>query len=294
MPIPYKTYSQFLAEKFPGVGKLQKIGVTAGFSCPNRDGTVGTGGCAYCNNGSFTPGYIGGAEIEETLARGRQFFARKYPAMRYLAYFQSYTNTHGDTDTLLNLYRRAAAVDGVEGVIIGTRPDCLPDRLLDSLSELNLREFPVLLELGAETSHNATLARVNRCHTWEATVDAVERCHDRRLSVGLHFIMGLPGEDTEMMLATVERAVALPVDTLKFHQLQIIRGTRFETEYREHPEHFNLFTPESYAALCRDIIKIVAPTGIAIERFVSQAPDDMLVAPRWGLKNYQFGKYLGL
>lgn len=296
MPTAYKTYSQFLAEKFPGHGKLQKIGVSVGFSCPNRDGTVGRGGCAYCNNAGFTPEYMHGktaSDIAATIERGKAFFASKYPDMDYLAYFQSYTNTHGGSvGTLVDLYRSAASVDRVVGVIIGTRPDCVGNELLDRLAEINRSEFPVMLEFGAETTYDATLQAVNRCHTWADTVDAVTRCNERGIGVGLHFIMGLPGETEDMMLNTVRRAVALPIDTLKFHQLQIIRGTRFENDYRENPERFSLFTPESYAALCRRVIDIVAPTGIAIERFVSQTPDNLLIAPRWGLKNYQFAHLL--
>lgn len=293
----YKTYSQFLAEKFPEHGKIQKIGVSIKSGCPNRDGTIGRGGCAYCNNASFTPDYQLGADsagdIVRTLEKGKQFFARKYPEMSFLAYFQSYTNTHGASiDKLLEMYRSAAGVEGVIGVIIGTRPDCVGQDLLEELARINEKEFPVMLEFGAESSHNETLTAVNRCHTWETTVDTVSRCSQRGLSTGLHFIMGLPGETEDMMLETVRRAVSLPVDTLKFHQLQIIKGTRFAQIYQMNPEHFNLFTPESYAALCRKIIDIVAPTGIAIERFVSQAPDDLLIAPRWGLKNYQFAHLL--
>lgn len=264
-----------------------------GTSCPNRDGTLGTGGCAYCNNSSFSPDYIHAKDairnIGRTLEKGKNFFGRKYSDMRFVAYFQSYTNTHGDTvSNLMQCYRQAASVRDVVGVIIGTRPDCLPDALLHELGEMNRNECPVILEFGAESSHNATLSAVNRCHTWETTVDAVTRASNEDLSVGLHFIMGLPGESRDMMLETVRRAVNLPIDTLKFHQLQIIRGTRFANEYEEDPTKFNLFTPESYISLCRDIIDLVAPTGIAIERFVSQAPDNLLVAPRWGLKNYQF------
>lgn len=291
--LPYKTYAEYLAERFPGEGKVQKIGVSIGRSCPNRDGTIGRGGCTYCNNASFSPDYIAGAaDIADTLRRGKEFFARKYPSMRYLAYFQSYTNTHGASfDELVDMYRTAAGVDGVIGIVIGTRPDCVPDTLLDRLSGMNRTVCPVGLEFGAETTHDETLRRVNRGHTWADTVDVVRRAANRGIAVGLHFIMGLPGETRSMMLESVHRAVTLPIDTLKFHQLQIIRHTAMADEYTLHPEHFDLFTPERYAELCRDIIDIVG-RRIAIERFVSQAPDNLLVAPRWGLKNYQFTSLL--
>lgn len=249
----YTTYSEYLSRRFPGIGKLQKIGVSLGTSCPNRDGTIGTGGCAYCNNSSFTPSYqISTKDISEALAKGKTFFSRKYPEMKYLAYFQSYTNTHGlPLDRLMNVYHLAAETDDVVGLIIGT------------------------------------LERVNRCHTWETTVDAVHRTAKRGLSTGLHFIMGLPGETNEMMLRTVDRAIALPIDTLKFHQLQIIRGTRLEKEYLAGAEDLRLFTPEEYLDLAVRIVRRV-PRSIAIERFVSQSPPELLVAPRWDLKNYQF------
>lgn len=293
MPAKYKTYSEFLAEKFPRYAKLQKVGVSVGFSCPNRDGTIGRGGCAYCNNASFTPDYVSADDIASTVEKGKAFFARKYPQMKYLAYFQSYTNTHGASiDLLMEMYYRAAGVADVVGIIIGTRPDCVPDELLDRLADMNRNKCPVMLEFGAESTHDSTLEAVNRCHTWADTVDAVQRSTARGLSVGLHFIMGLPGESSDMMLETVRRAVKLPVDTLKFHQLQIIRGTRFADEYTRNPVKFRLFTPTEYAGLCRRIIDIVAPAGIAIERFVSQAPEGLLIAPRWGLKNYQFANLL--
>lgn len=291
-PLPYRTYAQYLASRFGTTDKIQKIGVTTGHSCPNRDGTIGHGGCAYCNNASFSPDYVNtDNDIARTIRRGMDFFARKYPAMRYLAYFQSYTNTHGASeDELMGMYMTAASVPGVIGVIIGTRPDCLPDSLLERLTAMNRNVCPVGIEFGAESSHNSTLARVNRGHTWDATVDAVLRTAAQGIAVGLHFIMGLPGEDQDMMLETVRRAIQLPIDTLKFHQLQIIRHTPMAAEYADYPERFDLFTPERYINLCRRIIHTVNSTrpDIAIERFVSQSPDNLLIAPRWGLKNHEF------
>lgn len=264
-----------------------------GTGCPNRDGTIGRGGCAYCNNQAFSPAYISHRasiqEILDSLENGKAFFSRKYPEMKYLAYFQSYTNTYGrNIHELMEVYEAVSEAEDIVGIVIGTRPDCVSDKLLDSLGVMNDTKCPVLLEFGAESSHNETLEHVNRCHTWETTIDTVLRAHARGLSVGLHFILGLPGENETMMLETVRRAVALPIDTLKFHQLQIVKGTRFAREYEENAANFQLFTPEAYVDLCRKIIRIVVPTKIAIERFVSQSPDDMLIAPRWGLKNYQF------
>ena len=280
----YRDFSDFLAEHFRGM-KMQKLAVNAGFTCPNRDGTRGVGGCTYCNNQSFNPAYCDrSTPVVEQIEEGKAFFARKYPSMRYLAYFQAYTNTHGaDIDRLMALYQEAVAVERVDGVIIGTRPDCMPDRLLSRLGQLPW----VMVEYGAETSHNPTLDRINRCHTWEETVDAVNRTHSAGIPVGLHFIMGLPGETHRMMLETVDAINSLPVDTVKFHQLQLVRGTRMARDIEEKRYDISRFTVDEYLELCADIVGRLR-RDIAIERFVSQSPADLLIYPRWGLKNYEF------
>lgn len=281
----YKDYSDFLTCLFDG--KVQKLTVNAGFTCPNRDGTKGRGGCIYCNNTSFSPKTgINGTSVTQQLADGKKFFSRKYPNMRYLAYFQSYTNTYGDIDHLTSLYQEALEVEDVVGLIIGTRPDCMPDDLLRHLADINSKT-PVIIEYGAESSHNITLDAINRCHTWQQTVDAVMRTHSAGLAVGLHLILGLPGESKEMMMQTVDRISALPIDCVKFHQLQIIRGTRLAKEYENNPEAIKTFDVDSYLDLCADIVGKLRH-DIAIERFVSQSPADLLIAPKWGLKNYEF------
>lgn len=280
----YKEYSDFLAEYFDG--KIQKLSVDAAFCCPNRDGTIGHGGCAYCNNLSFSPM---SDKREHSVARqielGKEFFARKYPMMKYLAYFQSYTSTHGELSHLLSLYREAAAQPDVVGLVIGTRPDCMPDALLAELAKIDTRIF---LEFGAESSHDSTLAAINRGHTWARVCDAVQRTVKAGFPVGLHFILGLPGETEDMMLETVRRASALPISTIKFHQLQILQGTPLAAKYlKGELTDLPTFTPESYAALCARILPELRD-DIAIDRFIASAPADLLIAPRWGLKNYQF------
>ncbi len=281
----YKDYSDFLSEHFSG--KVQKITVNAGFTCPNRDGSLGTGGCTYCNNLSFSPATgRRGRSVRDQIKDGKRFFGRKYPDMRYLAYFQSYTNTYGEIDRILSLYDEAISTEDVVGLIIGTRPDCMPDRLLSELARIN-RSKPVIIEYGAESSHDSTLALINRCHGWSATVDAVNRTNDAGLPVGLHLILGLPGETEEMMLETVDRCSALPVGCIKFHQLQIIRGTRLARDFDNGIIDIRLFDIEEYISLCAKIVRRLRP-DIAIERFVSQSPDELLMAPRWGLKNYEF------
>lgn len=284
----YRDFSDFLASHFSV--KVQKISVNAGFTCPNRDGTKGRGGCSYCNNQSFSPAYCESAEsVTEQLERGKKFFARKYPDMKYLAYFQAYTNTHcEDIDRLMALYNEALRVGGVVGLIIGTRPDCMPQMLLDRLADL---EAWVMIEYGAESANDETLKRVNRCHTWSETMDAVTRTSAVGIPCGLHLIMGLPGEDEPMMLETIDRVNQLPIDTVKIHQLQLIRGTRLATEVENGTCEIMRFTPDSYADLCVKIIRRIRP-DIALERFVSQSPTELLIYPRWNLKNYQFTNLL--
>lgn len=283
----YRDYADYLAERFPC--KMQKLTVNAGFSCPNRDGTLGYGGCTYCNNDSFSPA-IAGTSVTSQLQNARAFFARKYPTMRYIAYFQSYTNTHGDLSRLLALYNEALAVDGVDALIIGTRPDCVSPQLLDALAEIN-RTNRVIIEYGAESSHDTTLQLVNRCHTWQTTVDAVAATRERGIDVGLHFILGLPGETRDMMLSTVDAINDIRPETVKFHQLQLIKGTRLAIQVAKGEISLAHFTVGQYISLCCDIINRLDP-AIAIERFVSQAPDALLISPRWGLKNYQFTNLL--
>ena len=275
----YTDYGTYLKRYFDT--KMQKLTVNAGFTCPNRDGTKSRGGCAYCNVSSFTPP-VTGDNVTQQLESGKQFFSRKYPRMKYLAYFQSYTNTYANVDRLMTMYREALAVEDVEGLIIGTRPDMMPDELLSKLAEL-AREHYVMVEYGAESSHDATLERVNRCHTWNDVVDAVNRTHGAGIHVGLHLIMGLPGDDEAMMLETVKRCCELPVDVLKFHQLQILRGTTLESQVDE----IRTFEVDEYLDLCARIVRMV-PESIAIERFTSSSPDVLLLKPRWGLKNYEF------
>ena len=289
MAIGYRDFSQFLKEHFDC--KMQKIAINAGFTCPNRDGSKGRGGCTYCNNQTFNPAYCTPTQsITKQLEEGKQFFGKKYPDMRYLAYFQAYTNTHGDIDRVMAMYHEALAVDKVDGIIIGTRPDCMPQELLDQLAELNKRKW-VMIEYGAETSHNTTLDFINRCHSWEDTVDATLRTVKAGIPCGLHLILGLPGEDEGMILSTIKRVSQLPLDTIKLHQLQLVRGTRMAKDVEEGLYNIQHYTVDEYISLCCKVIQHTSPS-IAIERFVSQSPDDLLISPRWGLKNYEFTNLL--
>ena len=282
----YREYSDYLRDTF-GEGKFQKITINIGLGCPNRDGTTGRGGCTYCNNAAFSPAFASARNsVTRQLADGKNFFRKKYPTMRYLAYFQSYTSTHGEVEAVVRQYEEAMSDPEVVGIIIGTRPDCVSDELLDRLAALNGKK-KVIVEFGAESTHDSTLEFVNRCHTWAATVDAVQRCAARGISTGLHLILGLPGEDRAMMLQTVDRVNALPIDTVKFHQLQLVRGTRMAADVESGKYEVETFDVDDYIDLCCEIVGRLR-RDIAIERFVSQSPDNLLIAPRWGLKNYEF------
>ncbi|QIK58859.1 TIGR01212 family radical SAM protein [Dysgonomonas sp. HDW5A] len=282
---PYKEFGDFLNSIFPH--KVQKISINAGFTCPNRDGSKAVGGCTYCNNQSFSPGYGGKQRtVTDQLRDGISFFSHKYPEMKYLAYFQSYTNTYDDIDKLILLYEEALAYPNVEGIIIGTRPDCMPKELLDYFEKLKDRTF-LLIEYGIESTLDSTLEFINRGHTYAESIEAIYQTAAKGIYTGAHMILGLPGESREQMLEHADKLSELPLTTLKMHQLQLIKGTVMARQYREHPEWFNLFEVEDYIDLCIDFTERLNPDFI-IERFVSQSPKSLLIAPDWGLKNFEF------
>ena len=281
----YNDLSAYLAECFPF--KVQKISLNAGFTCPNRDGTVGHGGCTYCNNQTFNPAYCRTEKtVTEQLEEGKQFFARKYPDMKFLAYFQAYTNTYAELEELKRKYEEALSVPDVVGLVIGTRPDCMPDALLDYLAELKERTF-LLVEYGVESTDNVTLKRINRGHTYEVAEEAVRRTASKGIRVGAHIILGLPGEGRSALIKQAGLLSALPLTTLKLHQLQLIKGTRMAAEYHERPEDFHLYSADEYIDLVIDYVERLRP-DMVLERFVSQSPKELLIAPDWGLKNHEF------
>lgn len=299
----YTDYSDFLKRLLPGT-KVQKLSIDAGHNCPNRDGTLGTGGCIYCNNAAFSPAYCHqGGSVTAQIEAGKSFFAHKYPQMEYLAYFQAYTSTHAPLHELIKAYEEAICTPGICGLVVGTRPDCMPEELLRYLSGVNRERMPVIVEYGAETFSDTTLQLINRHHTSESIYEAVRRTASAGISTGLHLILGLPGESRERMLTTVSEACQLPVSVLKFHQLQVVKGTVlsriWHTQQDRTPplqgyENFpkiETFTPEEYLSLCADIVEII-PREIAIERFTAQCPPSLLESPNWGLKNYQFAHKL--
>lgn len=282
---PYKEFGDFLKGIFSG--KVQKISINAGFTCPNRDGRKGWGGCTYCNNQTFSPEYCHTEKtVSEQLEEGVRFFSRKYPEIQYLAYFQAYTNTYGELDSLIKKYEEALSYPGVVGLIVGTRPDCVPDALLDYFQELSKEKF-VMVEYGMESTLDRTLQRINRGHTQAESEAAIFHTAERGIYTGAHLILGLPGESREEILHHATVLSALPITTLKLHQLQLIRDTRMAREYIEHPEEFHLYSADEYIELVIDFLEKLNPS-IVVERFVSQSPKELLIAPDWGLKNFEF------
>ena len=265
--------------------KAQKLSVDAGLTCPNRDGTLGRGGCTFCDNRTFNPAYCRqGGSITDQLEAGKRFFSRKYPTMKYLAYFQSYSNSYGTLSHLKELYEEALRVPDVVGLVIGTRPDCMPDALLEYLEELNRRTF-LLVEYGVESANEETLVRVNRGHTFAQARECIIRTAQRGIRVGVHMILGFPWETRSELIRQAQLIASLPITTLKLHQLQVIRGTQLAREYELHP--WPLPTAEEYVDLVLEYISHLPPS-LVLERFVSQSPPEYVIAPRWGLKKHEF------
>lgn len=281
----YNSYSSFLQNNFQE--RVQKISLDTGFTCPNRDGSKGVGGCTYCNNNSFNPDYCEPEKsIHQQLEEGVAFFSSKYKAQQYLAYFQAYTNTYADLSLLRKMYFEAVSYPGVIGLVIGTRPDCINEEIVSILEDIAKTHY-VSLEFGVESTINRTLEIVNRCHTFEETKAAYELAQNRGIHLGAHMILGLPGESKEEMLNHAVELNKLPINSLKLHQLQIIKNTLMAFQYKNKPEMFNLFGLEEYLDFISDFVGLLRP-DIVIERFSSQSPVDLLIAPYWGgLKNFE-------
>lgn len=268
-------------------GRVQKVSIDAGFTCPNRDGTKGTGGCAYCNNKTFKPSYCNlEKSVTSQVEQGVDFFARKYDTMRFLAYFQAYSNTHAPLNILKQLYEEALEHPKVIGLVIATRPDCLTEEVLDYLETLS-KKYYVMLEFGIESVKDETLLRINRGHLWDESVRAIKETARRGIHNCAHMILGLPGESYDDLMEQARTISALPIENLKLHQLQIHKGTLMEHEYAATPENYRLYEADEYVELVIDYLEQLAPR-IVVERFVSSAPRDLLIAPQWGLKNFEF------
>lgn len=283
---PYNDYSSFIKKKFPF--RVQKISVNGGFSCPNRDGTTGRGGCTYCNNYTFHPDYCkAGKNVEQQLNEGINFFKERYKAQKYLAYFQAYTNTYADIEHLKKLYTDALKHPLVIGLVVATRPDCINNQIIELLKSLS-EKYYIVLEFGIESTHNPTLKHINRGHTFEASQNAIQLAANAGLHTGGHIILGLPNENREIMLSHAKKLSDLPLQTLKLHHLQINKATVMEKQYAKLPNDFQLFTPQSYLSLVVEFLELLSP-AIVVERFLSESPRQLLIAPRWnGPKNFEF------
>ena len=263
--------------------RLQKIVLDAGFTCPNRDGTVSRGGCTYCDNAAFHPAYsTAGKSLHQQMDEGIEFHKVRYRTTEhYLAYFQAYSNTYAPLERLKVLYEEALSHPQVVGIVIGTRPDCVDEEKLDYLAKL-AADHVVIVEYGIESCYDRTLQRINRGHDFETASRAVRMTAERGIDVGVHFILGLPGESRQMMLDSCAMINDLPIRSVKFHQLQIVKGTRMEQEYAERPQDFERFSLEEYLDLFVDMLERLRP-DLSIERFVGEVPPRFVNETPWGL-----------
>ncbi len=276
----YNSQADFIKEKYGA--RLQKLVVDAGFTCPNRDGAISRGGCTFCDNAAFHPGYsTPDKSIAQQISEGIEFHKGRYRrAGGYLAYFQPYSNTYAPLERLKELYGEALACPGVAGIVVGTRPDCVDEAKLDYLAQLS-REHIVMLEYGIESCSDATLRRINRGHSFECAVRAAKMARRRGIRTGAHFILGLPGESRADMLEAAAKINSLEIDCVKFHQLQIIKGTKMEKEFALHPEQFEQFTLDEYIDFFVDILERLRP-DLAIERFAGEVPPRFVNSTPWG------------
>jgi radical SAM protein (TIGR01212 family) len=265
-------------------GRLQKVSVDAGFTCPNRDGSLGVGGCTFCNNDGFTPAYLRERRgILDQIDTGVAFMRRRYPgAKAFLAYFQSYSNTYGEVECLRERFEAALGHPDIAGLAIGTRPDCLPDDVLDYLASL-ARQVPLELEIGIESCNDAVLRDCLRGHDFACTQDAVRRATERGLSITGHLLLGLPLETRESLIEGAKALAELPLGALKFHQLQVVRGTRLARRYLADPASVPLMRPETYLDAVADILEYL-PARVRIQRLGSEVPPRQRVSPDWGLR----------
>lgn len=286
----YHAYNDWVKREHGG--RLQKVSIDAGFTCPNRDGKLGVGGCTFCNNDGFTPSYLREQrDIGRQIDTGVAFMRRRYPqTQRFLAYFQSYSNTYGELARLQALYETALAHPDISGLVVGTRPDCLPDEILDYLAALS-RHTPVELEIGIESCSDAVLRECLRGHDFACTQDAIRRAAQRGLFITGHLLLGLPLETKESLIAGARALACLPLDALKFHQLQIIRGTRLANQYRADPASVPLLSPEAYIDAVIDVLEHL-PGNIKIQRLGSEVPPAQRVSPDWGIRLSRFPEML--
>ena len=281
----YNDFSSFIRRKFNT--RVQKVSIDAGFTCPNKDGTKGVGGCTYCNNNTFNPDYCKPIKpIKQQINEGIEFFSKKYKTQKYLAYFQAFTNTYAPLADLKKMYEEALDHEDVIGLVVATRPDCIKDEVLDYLEELAAVGNFIKLEFGLESTKNETLEAINRCQTHEEAIDAFKRADGRGLHLGGHLILGLPGETKDDMMNHAKMVSQLPINTLKIHHLQIVKHTMMAVQFKKTPEMFTFMELDEYIDFVVDFVEKLKPE-IIIERFFSESPARMLIHPKYGLKNFE-------
>ncbi|MDR2036906.1 MAG: TIGR01212 family radical SAM protein [Bacteroidales bacterium] len=287
----FNSYSEYFKRHYGE--RIQKLTIDAGFTCPNRDGKISRGGCAYCNNDAFNPSYCTPQKsVSRQLSEGIEFHKVRYrKAYQYLAYFQAYSNTYAPLEHLQTLYEEALSVPGVIGIVIGTRPDCVDETILDYLSGLNNR-YHVIMEYGIESCYNRTLERINRGHTYEQSIQAIEETAKRNIRVGGHLIFGLPGESRQEMLDEAHLINQLPINSIKLHQLQIPVNTLFAKQYAAQPEKFQLFGCDEYIDFTIKFLERLRP-DIVVERFANEMPPRFMTGPGWGkIRNVELWRML--
>ena len=281
----YSNYSSYVRNKFGS--RVQKVSINAGFTCPNIDGSKGNGGCTYCNNNTFNPEYCKPIKpISQQIEEGIAFFAQMYKSQKYLAYFQAFTNTYAPLEELKQKYEEALKHKDVIGLVIATRPDCITTQILDYLEQLIKDGYFIKLEFGLESTNNKTLELINRCQSHEEAIKAFDMAKNRGILLGAHIILGLPGEKKRDMLNNALAINKLPLDTLKIHHLQIVKHTMMAFQYKTNATQFSFFTLDEYLDLVIDFLEILSPK-IIVERFFSESPEHLLIAPKYGLKNFE-------
>ncbi len=280
----FNAYAQYFIRQFGG--RVQKVTVDAGFTCPNRDGTKGRGGCTYCNNEAFNPSYCRPEKsIAQQIREGIEFHARRYRrAEKFLAYFQAYSNTYDSLENLKRIYGQALEIPEVAGLVIGTRPDCIDRQKLEYFTGIAKTHY-VIIEYGLESCYDQTLKKINRGHTFGKSVEALQLTASYGLKTGAHIIFGLPGETRQMMIDEAEILSHLPLNTLKLHQLQIVKGTKMAQDYKADPGSYTFFELDDYINLVIEFLERLSP-GIVVERFAGEVPPDFIAGPNWGVIRY--------
>lgn len=282
----YNDYSTYIRNLFGE--RVQKISLNVGYSCPNRDGTKGIGGCTYCNISSIKPAYAKATKsISKQLEEGISFFSKKYDSQNYIAYFQSYTNTYNDKSTLIKAYEEALSFPGIIGLVVATRPDCIDREVVTILKEFSKSKY-VSVELGIESTNEQTLKKINRCHTFQDTINAIELLASAKIKTGGHLILGFPWETKEDVLRHAKNISSLPINYLKLHHLQILKFTQMAKDYFANENDFRFLNVDQYLDLIIEFLMHLNPE-IVVQRFISESPSHLLIAPLWnGIKNFEF------